>query len=89
MSNPKVKTATEIQGFIDWEFNIDIAAYQNSELRLLAEKLNSFLALDVETEDLDVVGETGGEGEDFFVEEDTFEEGDLEQTEEAAEETKH
>lgn len=49
----KNEKAFQIQKHIDWEYNIDISMFQNSELRRLATEIQKFLDLGVETEDLD------------------------------------
>lgn len=47
-----LKAAQKIQSTIDIEFGFDIAVFQRSELRSLAEMLEAFLATEVETDDL-------------------------------------
>jgi hypothetical protein len=69
----KIDQATKIQQHIDWEYNIDIAAFQTSELKRLVNDINSFLELDVETEDLDEA--------DNFVEEQEYSDEDQEHDE--------
>lgn len=48
-----MKTAKDIQQYIDDEFGLDIASFQNSELKRLVDKINEFLATGVETDDLE------------------------------------
>lgn len=52
MSVDKKQKATEIQQFVDWEFNVDLSTFSNAELRVLTNKINSFLELDVSTDEL-------------------------------------
>lgn len=44
--------ATEIQKFLNWEYGIDLAIFQNSELKRMATEIQKFLDLEVSTDDL-------------------------------------
>ncbi len=86
MSNKQ--KAAEIQKFLDWEYNIDIASFQTSELRRLALEINRFLELEVDTDDLTPAEDFLQESEDFGEVEslDEDEEGDYDDIDEDDEE---
>lgn len=70
-STDKQKQAQDIQKMLDWEFNVDISEFSNSELSKIVEKLNDFLQLEVSTDDLSPLYY---DEEDIFDEEDYLEE---------------
>jgi len=52
-----MKKAQKIQHQIDDDFNIDVAMFQNTDLRRLRDKISEFLETGVETEELKPAGD--------------------------------
>jgi hypothetical protein len=66
MSVDKKQKAAEIQQFVDWEFNVDLSTFSNAELRVLTNKINSFLELDVSTDELNSAESFADDGDDLI-----------------------
>jgi len=56
--------AQQIQQYLDDEFGLDIAAFQNSELERLSTELKRFGALGISTDDLIPAGDIEEEDEE-------------------------
>ena len=65
-----VKKAQKIVNEVDRELGITLVAYQNSDLEFLRKKLEEFLALEIDTEEL----EDADDADDFGMEDEEEEE---------------
>ena len=64
-----IKKAQEIVNAVDTELGISLVSYQNNNLEFLRDKLDAFLALNVETDEL---SDPGDLEEELDAEEESF-----------------